>query len=210
MLNSTEHGISTAHKNLNAKKKESFLAFLLSDVVFIMFINVILPTSRVKHSTTELPTRVVLLCPCSYRYLEKWPSTHFWGSSFEPCYIENNAMLTHLRRMEFPTIIYWTGPFPGLLGGIFIFIQILKEHSVSKQWRPRMWRLIWVCTVCVCPTKRKLGLYGLSLRSVNQIEQPLRWKYCRIINTWMMFRYAVTDLTLCISSGLLAISVLKP
>ena len=169
-----------------------------------------MPTSRVKHSTTELPTRVVLLCPCSYRYLEKWPSTHFWGSSFEPCYIENNAMLTHLRRMEFPTIINWTGPFPGLLGGIFHFIQILKEHSVSKQWRPRMWRLIWVCTVCVHPTKRKLGLYGISLRSVNQIEQPLRWKYCRIINTWMMFRYAVTDLTLCISSGLLAISVLKP
>ena len=69
-----------------------------------------------------------------------------------------------------------------------------------------MWRLIWVCTVCVRPTKSKLGLYGLSLRSVNQIEQPLRWEYCRIINTWMMFRYAVKDLTLCISIVLLAIS----
>ena len=67
-----------------------------------------------------------------------------------------------------------------------------------------MWRLIWVCTVCVHPTKRKLGLYGL--RSVNQIKTAFEM----IINTWMMFRYAVTDLTLCISSGLLAISVLKP
>ena len=41
--------------------------------------------------------------------------------------------------MEFSTIINWTGPFPckGLLGCIFsIFIQILIENSLSKQWRP--------------------------------------------------------------------------
>ena len=40
--------------------------------------------------------------------------------------------------MEFPTLISWTSLFLflGLLGGIFIFIQILKEHYVSKQWRP--------------------------------------------------------------------------
>ena len=25
-----------------------------------------------------------------------------------------------------------------------------------------LWRLIWVCAVCLCPTKRMLGLYGLS------------------------------------------------
>ena len=24
-----------------------------------------------------------------------------------------------------------------------------------------LWHLIWVCTVCLCPTKRTLGLYGL-------------------------------------------------
>ena len=49
----------------------------------------------------------------------------------------------------------------------FIFIQILKENSASKQWRPmigcRILRhLVWVCTVCLCPTKRTLGLYGLK------------------------------------------------
>ena len=41
--------------------------------------------------------------------------------------------------MAFPVSINWTNPFPilGLLGTIFlIFIQILKENSVSKQWRP--------------------------------------------------------------------------
>ena len=43
MLNSTEHKISTAHKKLNAGKKD-FLAFKLSDVLFIMLINIKMPT----------------------------------------------------------------------------------------------------------------------------------------------------------------------
>ena len=38
MLDSTEHVISTAHKNLNAKKIRLFLAFKFSDVVFSMLI----------------------------------------------------------------------------------------------------------------------------------------------------------------------------
>ena len=43
--------------------------------------------------------------------------------------------LTHLCRMYFAIRINWKSPFPilGLLGGIFIFIQILIELSVSKQ-----------------------------------------------------------------------------
>ena len=38
--------------------------------------------------------------------------------------------------MYFPILINWTSPFPilGLLGGIFHFIQNLKETSVFKQW----------------------------------------------------------------------------
>ena len=42
----------------------------------------------------------------------------------------------------------------------FISIQILihVENSVRKQWS-----LVLVYTVCLCPTKRTLGLYGLSL-----------------------------------------------
>ena len=30
-----------------------------------------------------------------------------------------------------------------------------------------MRRLIWVCTVCLCPTKRSLGLYGLSTKNIS-------------------------------------------
>ena len=45
--------------------------------------------------------------------------------------------LTHLSRMELPTTISWTNPFPfkGLYGGILHFIQISIEYFVSKQWR---------------------------------------------------------------------------
>ena len=49
-----------------------------------------------------------------------------------------SCYLTHLIRMEIPTLINWASPFPfkELLGGIFHFIQILIEHSVSKQAGP--------------------------------------------------------------------------
>ena len=43
MLNSTEHEISTVQKNLNTEKRK-FLALSLSDAVFIMLINVKMPT----------------------------------------------------------------------------------------------------------------------------------------------------------------------
>ena len=43
MLNSSDHEISTAHKNQNAEYKE-FLALNLTDVVFIMLIFVKMPT----------------------------------------------------------------------------------------------------------------------------------------------------------------------
>ena len=41
-----------------------------------------------------------------------------------------------------------------------IVIQILTEQSVSKPLGPVLRRLILVCAVCLCPTKRPLGLYG--------------------------------------------------
>ena len=45
MLNSTEHEISTAHKTkIPTYKKVVYLALCVSDVVFIMLINVQMPT----------------------------------------------------------------------------------------------------------------------------------------------------------------------
>ena len=59
----------------------------------------------------------------------------------------------------------------------FIFIQIFIEHSVSKQWRmtpPQFVPLIWDCTVCLGPTKRMLGLYGLSSKETLNTFDPLK------------------------------------
>ena len=40
----------------------------------------------------------------------------------------------------------------------FIFIQILKEHSVSKQWRP------WVCTVSLYILQKRY--YAFTVKPV--------------------------------------------
>ena len=78
--------------------------------------------------------------------------------------------LTHLCRMYFPIFINWTSPFPilGLLGGMFHFYSNFKsnfcEQTVENLIRCHILRrLVWFCTVCGCPTKRTLGLYGLKV-----------------------------------------------
>ena len=54
-----------------------------------------------------------------------------------------------------------------VVGWYFSFLFILKDISVSKQWRTdQAQRLaasdLVFCTVCRCPTKRTLYLYGLT------------------------------------------------
>ena len=44
MLNSTEHEISTAHEKLKCQLIKTVLAISVSDVVFIMLLNVKMPT----------------------------------------------------------------------------------------------------------------------------------------------------------------------
>ena len=44
MLNSAEHEVSTAQKKLKYRQIKKFLALSLSDVVFIMLLNVKMPT----------------------------------------------------------------------------------------------------------------------------------------------------------------------
>ena len=79
-----------------------------------------------------------------------------------------HCLLTHLCRMYFSIFINWMSPFPflGLLIGVFQFYSNLKRNfslqTVENLIRCRVLRgLIWFCTVCQCPTKRMLGLYGL-------------------------------------------------
>ena len=74
--------------------------------------------------------------------------------------------------MNFPISISRTSlsPILGVLVGIFHFYsnsyRTLCEQTVETLIRhPIMRHLIWVCPVCLCPTKRTLGLYGLHKES---------------------------------------------
>ena len=56
----------------------------------------------------------------------------------------------------------------GLLGGVLQFYSNFKRNhclqTVKNLIRRRVLRrLNWFCTVCRCPTKRTLGLYGLMI-----------------------------------------------
>ena len=79
--------------------------------------------------------------------------------------------VTHLSRMDLPTLINWTSPFPfkGLLGVFFFIFFFNFDWTFSKQTvdtliRRRVeQRLIWVCTIYSCPTNRMTGLYELKM-----------------------------------------------
>ena len=75
------------------------------------------------------------------------------------------TIFIHLCLIECHTVIIWTSPFPfkGMLGGNFPFYsnfnRIFCKQTVETLIRRRfLRRLIWVCTVCLCPTKRTLDL----------------------------------------------------
>ena len=70
--------------------------------------------------------------------------------------------------MEFPIVINWTSPFPskGLLGGIVHFYSnfnrtFFKQTAQTLIRRRILRSLMWVCAVCLCPTKRAQGLNEL-------------------------------------------------
>ena len=96
---------------------------------------------------------------------ENWNNT----DKYRKIYIYGGTILHTLCRMHFPILINWTSPFPtlGLLGGIFHFYSNSKGNfclrTVENRIRPYiLQRLIWFCTVCLCPTKRTLDLDGLN------------------------------------------------
>ena len=73
MLNSTEHEISTAHKKLKYQQMKKFLALSPSDVVFIMLINV------------KMPTIVGILTFMSrINFMLSWVDLFVWFDSLRP------------------------------------------------------------------------------------------------------------------------------
>ena len=75
-------------------------------------------------------------------------------------------LLTHLSLMDLPTLISKTSPFPilGALGGIFHLLPFNRTFCKQTVKIVIRHRIFWVCTVCPCPIKRPLGLYGLNKR----------------------------------------------
>ena len=70
--------------------------------------------------------------------------------------------------MEFPTLVNWITPFAfkGVLGSVFHFYTTFckNKRSVDTLIRRCVLRLlIWVCTICLCFTKRTLGFSPNSL-----------------------------------------------
>ena len=129
------------------------------------------PRSRVKHSTTE-PLRSLWV----HWYFWNWNEHHhrrFHWLAWNQLVSYTVTLLTHICRMYFSIYINWTSPFPilELLGDIFHFYSNFKRNfskqTVENLTRRRLLRrLIWFCTVCGCPTKMTLGLYGLITRIV--------------------------------------------
>ena len=89
--------------------------------------------------------------------------------------------------MNFPNSISRMSLFQilGVLGGIFHFYSNANEtfclQTVMTLIRHGiLWRLIWVCAVCLCPTKRTVGLYGLTTETTllynNKLEDSIRSK----------------------------------
>ena len=101
------------------------------------------------------------------RFKKQFPPNTIYDPMLTDC------CLTHLSRIDFPIPINWMSPFPilGLLGGIFYF-YLNSKRTFCKQTvenlikRCVLWHLNWFCTVCRCPIKRTLGLYGSILRSL--------------------------------------------
>ena len=75
--------------------------------------------------------------------------------------------------MDLSILIKWTSPLSiwGVSGVLFHFYSISNRYfckqTVKTLIRRRVLRrLIWVCTVCLCPKNGTLGLYGLKDQSV--------------------------------------------
>ena len=70
------------------------------------------------------------------------------------------SVTTHICLVDSSILINWTCPFPvlGMPGALLHFDSISDSYScmqtVKTLIRHRiLWRLIWVCTVCLCPKK---------------------------------------------------------
>ena len=98
-------------------------------------------------------------------------------------------VLTHLRRMEYPTLINWTSPYPfqKVFGSIF---HLDSNFNRTFCWQTVETLIRRVRIVCLFPIKMTLGLYGLKY-----IAMGMLW------NTYDFIRI-VSKLNRCFCNGL--------
>ena len=92
-------------------------------------------------------------------------------------FIFQTALLTHICRVDYSILIYYTSPFVifGMSGLLFHLHSISNRYScyqtVKNLIRRRvLWRPILICTFCTCPQNGTLGLYDRTQQNSNSNE----------------------------------------
>ena len=105
-------------------------------------------------------------------------------------------ILTHLCRMEFHTLINLNSSFMflGMLGGVILcqsnFNRKFCKQTVENLIRRHvLWRLIWICTVCLCPTKKDARLIWVKLYITEMSYLDLL--YLQILMNVLLFQICV-------------------
>ena len=121
-----------------------------------------------------------------------WAEICHWGVlPIQPIYTEWNIPTLSIGPVHFR--------FKGMLVVFFIppppkkkkkkkinrtFCKLTVETLIRRRV---LRRPVWVCTVCLCPTKRTLGLYGLSLASLKTLQNQIILKRTRRLITFCTF-----------------------
>ena len=91
---------------------------------------------------------------------KKWS---FFNNSFVKVPLYHNSLLTHTIPMDTKQSIIKGLQFnPFKQDGIF-HLYSNSNRTMCKQMMETLQLMIWIFTVCTCPTNRMLGLYGLTI-----------------------------------------------
>ena len=103
----------------------------------------------------------------------------FMWNGISHCY-QLNQSISILRNVG------WYFSLPSYFGRPFCkqTVNTLIRHCVLR-------RLVWACTVCLCPTKRTLGLYGLKhLPNSGKIPATI-WQIGKFVNKLQFYEQAL-------------------
>ena len=75
--------------------------------------------------------------------------------------------ITNISELNIKDLVYFQKICQMLKTSMYVRLWKTQNGDISFFYKQTVEtlirRLIWVCTVCICPTKRTLGLYGLNV-----------------------------------------------